>query len=204
MSTTPELERLLAGNPRLWRGLHDARLPALSTGHAELDDALPGGGWPIGALTELVVPRWGIGELRLLLPALSALSRARRWLVWIAPPHMPYAPALLQAGINLRYALLIEDRKSPRDLLWSMEKLLRNPETGMVMVWPRVVPAGDLRRLQLAAEAGQTLGMLFHQHPIERTPAALRLQLNPAREGLGVNILRARGSLWRRSVILSV
>lgn len=204
MPFAPELERLMAGNPRLWRGLHDARLPTLPTGHGALDDALPGGGWPIGALTELVVPRWGIGELRLLLPALSELSRARRWLVWIAPPHVPYAPALLQAGVDLRYALLIEARNAPRDLLWSMEKLLRNPETGMVMAWPQAARTGDLRRLQLAAETGQTLGMLFHQRPIERSPAALRLQLNPVREDLEVSILKARGSLLRRTVILSL
>ena len=206
MSITPELERLLAGNLRVWRGgsLGDANLLTLPTGHAQLDAVLPGGGWPVGALTELVVSHWGIGELRLLLPALSALSQAQRWLVWIAPPYAPYAPALLQAGVDLRYALLIEVRHSSQDLFWSMEKLLRNPATGIVMAWPRTVLAGDLRRLQLAAEAGQTLGILFHQRLLESTPAALRLQLNPVRQDLEVSILKARGSLLRRTVVLSV
>jgi hypothetical protein len=206
MSITPELERLLAGNLRVWRGgsLGDANLLTLPTGHAQLDAVLPGGGWPVGALTELVVSHWGIGELRLLLPALSALSQAQRWLVWIAPPYAPYAPALLQAGVDLRYALLIEVQNSSQDVFWSMEKLLRNPATGIVMAWPRTVLAGDLRRLQLAAEAGQTLGMLFHQRLLESTPAALRLQLNPVRQDLEVSILKARGSLLRRTVVLSV
>ena len=206
MPIPPELERLVAGNPQLWRagGLGEANLPALPTGHAALDALLPGGGWPVGALTELIVPHWGIGELRLLVPAWCAMSQMRRWLVWIAPPYMPYAPALLQAGVDLRYTLLIDVKNSPQDLFWSMEKLLRNPETGIVMTWPQTVLAGNLRRLQLAAEAGRSLGVLFHQRPFESTPAALRLKLRHSQQGLEVNILKARGTSLHPAVILSV
>ena len=35
-------------------GLPLAEEPTLSTGEAALDAALPGGGWPVGALTELL------------------------------------------------------------------------------------------------------------------------------------------------------
>lgn len=206
MSTSTELEQLLAGNQQIWRadGLGESRLPTLPTGHAALDAVLPGGGWPVGALTELIVPHWGIGELRLLAPAWRAMTQAQRWLAWIGPPYVPYAPALLQVGVNLRYTLLIEIENSHRDLFWCMEKLLRNPATGMVMAWPRRVLAGNLRRLQLAAETGRSLGILFHQQAIESTPAALRLKLKPAQPHLEITILKARGSLLHPTVILSI
>ena len=85
---------------RVWRGNEacSAR-PTLTTGFAPLDRYLPGGGWPVGALIEVFVDRYGIGELRLLIPALRALTgdqttSAKKWLVWISPPFVPYAPAL--------------------------------------------------------------------------------------------------------------
>jgi len=47
----------------------------LPTGHAELDRCLPGGGWPRQGLIEILTDRNGIGELSLLLPALTANKR---------------------------------------------------------------------------------------------------------------------------------
>ena len=57
---------------------------------------------------ELLLPCAGIGELRLLMPALRALSNTQnRWLAWINPPFIPYAPALQAAGIESSKILLI-------------------------------------------------------------------------------------------------
>jgi len=64
------------------------------TGHAALDAELPGGGWPAAGLTELLLPAPGCGELRLLAPALAGLS-----VLWVAPPLLPYAPALAALGL---------------------------------------------------------------------------------------------------------
>ncbi len=95
---------------RIWRGkgARSARV-ALPTGFAALDRYLPGGGWPLGPLIEVFVERYGVGELSLLMPALAALtggrgSRAptRKWVAWIAPPFVPYAPALQQRGHRRR------------------------------------------------------------------------------------------------------
>src|SRR5215471_3220273 len=89
---------------RIWRGNGDARSArvVLPTGFAALDRYLPGGGWPLGPLIEVFVERYGVGELSLLMPALAALtaggSRPRKWVAWIAPPFVPYAPALQQRG----------------------------------------------------------------------------------------------------------
>src|SRR6478609_5334988 len=82
-------------HPAIWRGADCAPEPAaLPTGHGALDRALPGGGWPQGGLTEMLLAQEGIGELRLMLPALARLTHEGRAVVWIAPPHRPYAPAL--------------------------------------------------------------------------------------------------------------
>jgi cell division inhibitor SulA/protein ImuA len=79
----------------------------LPTGFAELDASLPEGGWPQGALTELLALRAGIGELRLVMPGLARLSRQDRWLAWITPPFLPYAPALFAGGIDLSRVLVV-------------------------------------------------------------------------------------------------
>ena len=77
----------------IWRGggLSRAGAPTVPSGFPGLDAELPGGGWPAGALTEILPAHEGIGELRLLGPALAGLSKRGLRLVWIAPPHLPYA-----------------------------------------------------------------------------------------------------------------
>src|SRR5882762_5833625 len=83
----------------IWRGGAPALVSgAISTSYASLDRELPGGGWPTGALTEILGTGkggvQGIGELQLVLPALAALTRAGKRVAWLAPPYLPYAPAL--------------------------------------------------------------------------------------------------------------
>lgn len=189
-----ELEQLLRTDPRVWRGggtLSD--FPVVATGFAELDQVLPGGGWPAGALIEIRVSGWGIGELRLLLPAMRWLNHAGRWLVWIEPPFEPYAPALCRHGLDLHRMLVIETGTAETDGWWTMEKFLRHPDAGLVMAWPKRLERKALRRLQLAAEEGGTIGALFHCQETDGTPAALRLALKPAADGLEVRVLKARG-----------
>ena len=85
------------------------------SGYAALDAALPGRGWPQGALTELLLEREGIGEIRLTLPALARVQAAGRDVVWIAPPHRPYAPALAAAGLDLaRLVIVLRARRRTR------------------------------------------------------------------------------------------
>ena len=70
------LEKLLE-NPRVWRGSSRAHSQTgLASGYPKLDRCLPGGGWPPAALTEILTAQYGIGELRLLMPALAKLSAA--------------------------------------------------------------------------------------------------------------------------------
>ncbi|MFM2069015.1 MAG: hypothetical protein RLZZ584_3924, partial [Pseudomonadota bacterium] len=102
----------------LWRAdsLGHNRLPGCASGHALLDAELPDGGWPGGALVELLLPArattapplGGQGELRLLGPALARLGRAGGEIALVAPPLQLHAPALAAAGWPLSRLLIIE------------------------------------------------------------------------------------------------
>jgi protein ImuA len=169
--------------------------PSLPSGFSELDDHLPGGGWPGGAIAELMSDVPGIGELSLLIPALSNLARAGRYIVWVAPPYLPYAPALAQRGLSLNRVLLIRTCTWQQSL-WATEQALRCPGVGAVLSWPVGIIDRNIRRLQLAAEAGGSLGFLYRPPAaaLESSPAALRLRLHPAPAGsLTIEIQKSRG-----------
>jgi cell division inhibitor SulA/protein ImuA len=200
------LSALLA-RPDIRRGGALAQVASASvpTGFAALDAELPGGGWPTGCLTELLPAHEGIGELRVLGPALAVLSRAGKRLAWIAPPHLPYAPALDAAGIALE-RLLIVRTAAARDALWAAEQALASAACGAVLVWPDAVKYAELRRLQLAAEKARSLAVLFRppRAASEASPAALRLALATASGGLAVRILKRRGAVCARPVIVDL
>jgi hypothetical protein len=168
--------------------------PALPSGFPELDANLPGGGWPSGAIAELMSDAIGIGELGLLMPALSNLARTGRYIAWIAPPYLPYAPALAQRGLPLERILLIQTQTLQQSL-WATEQALRCPAIGAVLSWPAYIVDKNVRRLQLAAEAGGSLGFLYRppQAALESSPAALRLRLHAASEGIVIEIQKSRG-----------
>ena len=188
------LEKLLQ-RAVVWRG---GTLPAagkrIPTGFAELDALFPGGGWPAGALTEFLIPGEGVGVLNLVMPALARLSQEKRWIAWVAPPHIPYAPALAAAGVDLSHVLLIRPRAAS-DGLWAVEQTLRSGTCAAVLAWPVVGDDKVLRRLQLAAEAGNAWGLLFRPEHMARqsSPAALRLRVTREPRGVVVNILKRRG-----------
>jgi cell division inhibitor SulA/protein ImuA len=178
---------------------------SVPTGFLQLDAALPGGGWPTGALTELLPEHDGIGELRILGPALEHLSRAGERFAWIAPPYLPYAPALAAAGIALAQVLIVRT-SSARDALWAAEQALRSAACGAVLVWPGEAKYAALRRLQLAAEGKRAMTMLFRapQAAGEASPAALRLALATAAGGIAVRILKRRGAVCERPIAIDL
>ncbi len=203
---TPALQALLR-HPGIWRGdRSQLSAPAgIATGHAALDALLPGGGWPRGALTELILRAPGIGEVSLLLPALAALSREPRWIALIAPPHLPYAPALAAAGVDLARLLRVRAGNGA-DTLWAMEEALRSGACGAVLAWPGAMAERAQRRLQLAAEAGDCAGFWFT--PAEQAAstsfAALRLGLAPVAGGLEIRFLKRRGGGEALPLVLDI
>lgn len=179
---------------RVWKGRPTA--PAASpqpTGHAMLDAALPGGGWPEAALTEILIAAQGVGELQLLWPTLARLSAAGERIVLVAPPHVPYPQAWQSAGVNLRQLAVIQ--AGERDALWAAEQCLRSGSCGAVLCWPQQADDRALRRLQVAAETGQTLAFAYRslKDAINPSPAALRLvvEARPAH----LRVLKCRGGL---------
>lgn len=192
-------------HPAIWRGdqLGAVARPSVPTGFPELDAELPGGGWPTGALTEILPRHDGIGELRILGPALARLSREGRWLAWIAPPYLPYAPALAAAGIDLSRLIFVKTRSS-QETLWTVEQTLRSRACGALLAWPGKAAYPELRRLQLASEAHAGLALLFRPPHSARdaTPAALRLALRTCAGDLAVHILKRRGSVLNRAIVL--
>lgn len=195
------LSDLLQKQP-IWRGGHSEK-PAhvVATGHAALDQLL-GGGWPQGAITELLSSYPGIGEMRVLLAALANISRSR-WIVLVSPPYAPYAPAFSNHGINLKKLLVV--RPGPEDRLWATEQCLRSPACGAVLSWFKEIDFRRSRRLQLAAEAGQGCGFLFRDtHSNEATAAALRLRLTSSDNALQLAVLKQRGALGRQQLALGM
>ncbi|NVK42907.1 MAG: translesion DNA synthesis-associated protein ImuA [Oceanospirillaceae bacterium] len=182
----------------IWRGreaANEATVATLSSGHAQLDQWLPGGGWQSGNLVEVLYDTEGCGELRLLLPLLAAAPKDR-WIVWVDPPHIPYAPALKAAGVALERLLLVRST-SRRDRLWCLEQALKSGCCAAVLGW---VPAGEaksLRRLQLAASEGGGLGFVFRSTACrdQSSPAPYRLLLEPEQDGagVGVSVLKRKG-----------
>src|ERR1700683_3544112 len=189
----PKLTRLLE-HPAIWRGRNAARRLGLPSGFAALDEFLPDQGWPRTGLIEILVARFGSGELSLLLPALAALTRASsaRWCVWVAPPLTPFAPALAARGIVLERVAVVGGARAS----WVCEQPLGTAPCDAVLAWLRQPKARDLRRLQLAAERGRTLGVLFRPRRAAREPSAavLRLTLTPCAAGVRITLLKGRGA----------
>jgi len=170
--------------------------PGISTGFRELDRVLPEGGWQASGLTEVLTDQQGVGELSLLMPALARLSKERRWIAWIAPPHIPYGPALEAHDVDLSRVLLVHTTPG-NDTLWALEQALSAGTCGAVLGWLGAEPMDHkiLRRLKLAAKAGQSAGFLFRGLRCVETPspADLRLVLENMDEGLEVHVLKCRG-----------
>lgn len=103
----------------------------------------------------------GSDALHVLMPTLSQLSQDEdRWICWVAPPCIPYAPDLLGSGIDLSRVLLVHP-KMTQDGLWAIEQSLCSGTCSAVLAWATIDDSAVLRRLKLAAEAGNTLGFLF-------------------------------------------
>ena len=192
----------LARLPGVWRGgeLEKTAHPVVATGHRALDRELPGGGWPVGTLSEVLHDGVGIGEVAFLAGTLARAAQGHRLIAWINPPHLPYAPALDQARLPLDQCLVVRPG-SREDAWWAAEQALKSGACAAVLLWmsERLNREAEeyawLRRLQMAAESGRAIAIFFRSTAAESlsSPAHLRIALACDKEGLAIRIPKRRG-----------
>ena len=188
----------VAAHPGLHAGLvwqadalHTGEARVQLSGHTALDAELPGGGWPLGGLIELLQPAAGEAPVwPLLLPALVRQQRVGGGaVVLVNPPHMPYLPAQVAAGLCPGGTLWLRG-ETPAAQLWSTEQALRCADVSAVLAWLPRVRQADLRRLQLAAAQRGDGVLLFALRPAsaaqQASPAPLRLRLELAASESGL------------------
>ncbi|MEE8613844.1 MAG: recombinase RecA [Roseateles sp.] len=214
----PPLDELAGLQGRLWRGsslgAHSA--PTLPSGFAALDAELPGGGWPLGAVTELLAPQAGVLEWRLLAPALRgwwagqglrasastamparrrppAATPALRSLLLIHPPHTPHLPGLQALGLPPQ-ALIWVGAATPAEALWAAEQAIKSRVA--VLAWLPEARPEQLRRLQVSALGSDAPAFLVRPERAgqQSSAAPLRLAVRPGEGwGLDVHLLKRRG-----------
>jgi protein ImuA len=181
-------------HPSLWRASQVARsvTRCVDTGHRVLANQLPGGGWPTGTQIDLLVMQPGIGEVRLVAPALRRV--ATRKIILIGPPHPPQVLALAAMGLAPADLVWITPKTSA-DAFWAAEQALRSASCGAVMLWANHARSEAMRRLNLAAQAGETLFFMFRPLAAaqDASPAPLRLALRPAAGGVEITFVKRRG-----------
>ncbi|MFZ6732221.1 translesion DNA synthesis-associated protein ImuA [Undibacterium sp. Ji42W] len=179
----------------LWRASQLARGQGgyLPSGYAELNNELPGHGWPQGQLTEILLAQIGTAELSLLKPALSQLDG--RPIVLLTPPYIPQALAFACTGLQSSQLIWIRCQKHI-DALWAAEQVLRNSSCGALLFWTSSIRSEALRRLHLAAQSSETLFFLMRDMRAaqQASPAPLRLSVQTSQYGLELGILKRRGS----------
>jgi protein ImuA len=178
----------------LWLASQLARSTArgLDTGFDALSKELPGQGWPTGALIDLLLPQPGVGELRLLGPALQSLSPRR--IALVQTPHAPQAIGWRQIGVDAARLLSVRAATSA-DAAWAAEQILKSGSCAALLFWQRHMRKDSLRRLHLAAQTGSTLFVMLRPLSCaqDASPAPLRLSLAAAAGGIEVRFVKRRG-----------
>ncbi|MGI9295085.1 MAG: translesion DNA synthesis-associated protein ImuA [Pseudomonadales bacterium] len=200
----PQLAKLLQ-HPTIWQAAQrSSAQPSLATGYDSLNQQLHLGGWPLASSTELLSNEHGVGELQILLPALRQLGQ-QGWLALIAPPYLPYAPALQHSGINLKQLLIVQSR-NVADALWANEQLLRCGHFTAVLSWfgATNIRYPQLRKIQIAAQEGQSWAVLFRpaQLAAQSSPVSLRIALQAKPRHVGLHILKQPGGWGGQQLVL--
>jgi protein ImuA len=169
----------------------------IPTGWPALDAELPGGGWPSGALVDVLDGDGGLSGASLFVPALARLTQAGQWCALLQPvesPWQPCAPGWAAAGVDLGYLMIVT--ASTREQPWACEQILRAASVRLLLAaLPAATPA-IMRRLQLAAAAGAATGAIFRgpETAAQAAAAPLRLHCAVVPAGLAVHILKRRGA----------
>ena len=184
-------------------GHHQAHVVA--SGHAALDAVLPDGGWPCQSLTEILQAQAGLGEWRLLAPALARLVAQGGSVLLVGAPQLPYLPALAREGVRADRVIRI-DAEGAAERLWATEQALKAHCVTAVLSWLPQARAEQIRRLQ--ACAGRHPGQFFAFRPARvaqessAAPLRLHLTLGPCPHPLEVHVIKRRGPLLAEPIVL--
>lgn len=194
------LEELLRRGD-VWRGHSQYFAPqqSVDSGYTALNASLLNKGWPLGALVEVGLPSLqGYCEWHLLMPVLQKLKQD--YLILLNPPALPFAPRLLQLGLDLD-RLIVVRAANKSDFLSGFIELARSPSCAVLMAWQpkQNLSYTDLRKCLLAATDNSALQLLFrHQRSLQNSsPATLRLFCQWQPGHLQISITKQKGVLLK-------
>ena len=190
----------------IWRGneLGSSVTQVIPTGWDELDQELPGGGWPCHAITEVLQAQPSLGEWRLLGPMLKAVVAAGKTIVVIGPAKRPHLPGLRRMGLDEHHLIWIQ-AEAPAERLWVTEQLVKSNACGALISWLPQARPEQIRRLQICAQICD--GPVFLCRPAaaehEASAAPLRVQLRLDLDwALKLQILKRKGPAHEQTLRL--
>ena len=205
----------------VWRAgeLGSASAKTIDTGYSALSCVLPGGGWPCGAMTEILQPQPGRHEWGLLAPALGALQAASAvgLIVLVGAPYCPFGPALGARQLDMHRLLNINPNQygqATNDnpaMLWATREALQCADASAVLAWLPEARSAHLRRLQITAQIHNKLLFVFRplQAQHDSSPAPLRLRLagvpnagSAVTHNLQIDVFKRRGPLLSAPVLI--
>jgi protein ImuA len=190
--------------PALWPASQLARAygRTVDTGYPALSAQLPGAGWPVGTMIELLVQQAGIGEMRPLSPALAAVAQ-KRSIALVAPQQTPHALSYACMGVHPSTLMWLITPKSS-DALWSAEQILRTGSCGALVLWQQHIRSESLRGLLLAAQSSETLFVVVRPLACaqDASPAPLRLTVRPAADGVAIELIKRQGPVSAKPIIV--
>lgn len=105
-------------------------------------------------------------------------------LIWVLSAHAPHLPMLRGLPEGVGHRLHIVRAKTETDLLWAVEESLRSSPVGLVIAEPeKPISLTAGRRLQLAAEAGKTTGLMLIREGQGSNAAETRWKCAPLPSG---------------------
>jgi protein ImuA len=169
----PEIEQAI------WRGsdLGSHTGQVVSSGFANLDAELPGGGWPCQAISEVLSPQPSVLEWRVVGPALGGIVAAGGRVVVVGPPKTPHLPGLRHCGIDEKHLVWVQ-ADTPSERLWCTERFLKSSGAcGALMAWLPQARPEQIRRLQVSAQACTGPVFLFRPAAVQHEASAASLRV---------------------------
>ncbi len=185
------------------------------TGYKNLDEILPGGGWPKNGLTEIFSERAGMGSLRLVLPLIARTTRAQKKVIFVNPPYIPFPSALSFEGLDLSNLIIInppfKNASIGQEVLRIYEDALKVEDCSIVLAWLPNVLFKDSRKLSLAALAGKNWGVTFLPLSAVNSSSASTLRVSSkilssasGLRSLKITLIKAYGKAKGKSVCLEL